>query len=102
MICELKVDITIIGGGPGGYTAAVQAAKMGAKVVVIEKDKLGGTCFNRGGVPAKTLVHSAQSYQYIKHMDNIGICVDNLAVDFKKVMQRTNDVAEETVAQITP
>ncbi len=100
MAYKLKADITIIGGGAGGYMAAVQAAKMGAKVVVVEKDKLGGTCFNRGGVPAKTLVHSAQTYQYIKRMDKIGIYADNLAVDFKKVMQRTNDVAEETVAQI--
>jgi NADPH-dependent 2,4-dienoyl-CoA reductase/sulfur reductase-like enzyme len=64
-INELETRITIIGGGPGGYVAAIKAAQMGANVVLIEKDKLGGICTNWGCIPTKTLIYSAEIYKNI-------------------------------------
>lgn len=58
----MKYDIAIIGGGPGGYTAAEKAAKAGMQVVLFEQDHLGGTCLNRGCMPTKALLHSAETY----------------------------------------
>ena len=60
-------DILIIGGGPGGYVAAIRAAQLGKKVAVIEKENLGGVCLNWGCIPTKALLKSAQIYEYINH-----------------------------------
>ena len=59
----MKYDIVVIGGGPGGYVAAIRAAQLGAKVVLFERDSLGGTCLNRGCIPTKALLKSAQVYR---------------------------------------
>src|SRR5699024_6614581 len=64
----MKFDIAVIGGGPGGYTAAEQAAKGGRSVVLFEKEDLGGTCLNRGCVPTKALLHSAEAYAALAHI----------------------------------
>ena len=60
----MRYDVAIIGGGPGGYTAAHKAAKNGLKTILFEKDKLGGTCLNRGCIPTKALLHGAEIYDY--------------------------------------
>ena len=62
----MNYDIAIIGGGPGGYTAAEKAAKAGLQVVLFEKDYLGGTCLNRGCMPTKSLLHSAETFAALK------------------------------------
>lgn len=87
---ELQSDIAIIGGGPGGYVAAIQAAKMGAKVVLIEKESLGGTCLNRGCIPTKALVSSAKVYKNLKEASNFGCCAENVSADIKKIIDRKN------------
>lgn len=87
---ELESDIAIIGGGPGGYVAAIQAAKMGAKVVLIEKESLGGTCLNRGCIPTKALVSSAKVYKNLKEASNFGCCAENVSADIKKIIDRKN------------
>jgi len=87
----------IIGGGPGGYVAAIRAAQLGAKVTLIEKDKLGGTCLNRGCIPTKALLHDAKLYHALlksSFFQNISIPPDAL---FDSMMDRKKRVVEELV-----
>ncbi|MDN5302927.1 MAG: dihydrolipoamide dehydrogenase [Thermoanaerobacteraceae bacterium] len=97
---ELECDITIIGGGPGGYVAAIQAAKMGAKVILIEKDVLGGTCLNRGCIPTKSLVRSAEIFKNLKEAEDFGCQAENISVDIKSVVGRKNRVITQLVQGI--
>ena len=73
-------DILILGGGPGGYVAAIKGAQLGFKVAVIEKNTVGGVCLNEGCIPTKTLLKSAKVYRLINHASNYGITVDKTAV----------------------
>ena len=93
-------DIAIIGAGPGGYVAAIQAAKMGADVVLIEKDTVGGTCLNRGCIPTKTFVRSAEVFDNLKNAESFGCRAEQVSVDFKKVVARKNDVVRQLVGGI--
>jgi dihydrolipoamide dehydrogenase len=86
-------DIAIIGGGPGGYVAAIRAAQLGLKTAVIEKDKLGGVCLNWGCIPTKALLKNAEIYNHFKHATEFGISYENLQFDFKKIIKRSRDVA---------
>lgn len=94
---EIDTDITIIGGGPGGYVAAIQAAKMGAKVVLIEKEKLGGTCLNLGCIPTKCFVRSSEVFENLKEAEKYGLYAENPRVDMKKVVERKNSVVTQLV-----
>ena len=67
------VDLIVIGAGPGGYEAAAYAAKLGKKVVLIEKNELGGTCLNVGCIPAKTLLRSARAYEDVLEASRYGV-----------------------------
>ena len=89
-----KVDLVVIGSGPGGYPAALQAAKLGKKVVIIEKRALGGTCLNRGCIPTKTLLHAAESIEELKKMETIGITAHYKAFDMSQLIDRKNQVVE--------
>lgn len=64
---EFQYDLIVIGAGPGGYIPALQASREGLKTAVIEKDALGGTCLNRGCIPTKTLLHTAEYYRSIRN-----------------------------------
>jgi dihydrolipoyl dehydrogenase len=75
-------DIAVIGAGPGGYPAAIRAAQLGAKVAIIEKEKLGGTCLNWGCIPTKALIAAAETFEKIKHAERYGITVKDAAVDY--------------------
>lgn len=97
---ELECDIAIIGGGPGGYVAAIKAAQMGAKVVLIEKDALGGTCLNRGCIPTKSFVRSAQILNTVKHSGAFGVLTEGAAVDMKRVVKQKNTVVSQLTAGI--
>ncbi|MDI6802771.1 MAG: dihydrolipoyl dehydrogenase [Bacteroidota bacterium] len=88
-----QYDIAIIGGGPGGYVAAIRAAQLGFKTAVIEKDKLGGVCLNWGCIPTKALLKNAEIYNHFKHAAEFGITYENLQFDFKKIIKRSRDVA---------
>ena len=65
-------DLAVLGGGPGGYVAAIRAAQLGKKVCIIEKDKLGGVCLNWGCIPTKALLKNAEVYQTVKKADTYG------------------------------
>lgn len=97
---ELQADITIIGGGPGGYVAAIQAAKLGAKVVLVEKENVGGTCLNWGCIPTKSLVRSAQVFKELSSANEYGICAENVSVNMKEVISRKNNVVKQLVQGI--
>ena len=96
----LSTDIVVIGGGPGGYVAAIQAAKLGAKVVVIEKDQVGGTCLNRGCIPTKALVRSAQVFADIKAAEDYGIVVESPTINMAKVIERKDAIVANLVQGI--
>ena len=91
---ENKFDFGIIGSGPAGFTAALLAAEKGLKVVLFEKDKIGGICLNKGCIPTKTIMHSAELYKDVKNAENIGIVANDVKFDFAKVMERKNKVTE--------
>lgn len=81
-------DIVIIGGGPGGYVAAIRAAQLGAEVVLVEKDRLGGTCLNRGCIPTKAYYRNAQFLNDMRQARSFGIAVEGFSVDIKKMLER--------------
>jgi len=89
-----KFDVVIIGGGPGGYVAAIRASQLGFKTALIEKDRVGGICLNWGCIPTKALLKSAELYNLMKRADEFGLKLENLAFDFKKVILRSRQVAE--------
>lgn len=85
-------DIGIIGSGPAGYSAALFAAGKGAKVVLFEKNKTGGTCLNRGCIPTKAILKNSQIYKTIKNCDRFGVYAAEISFDFNKVSQRKNKI----------
>ncbi len=89
-----QYDIAILGGGPGGYVAAIRAAQLGFKTVIIEKDVLGGICLNWGCIPTKALLKSAELYDTIKnHSGEFGLSVENVDFDFEKIIKRSRRVS---------
>ncbi len=90
-------DIAVIGGGPGGYVAAAYAAKKGAKVVLVEKDTPGGTCLNRGCIPTKALIRTAEVYKTLQEAGRYGCRAEKVEVDFKKAMARKDRVVKGLV-----
>lgn len=85
-------ELIVIGAGPGGYVAAIRAAQLGMKTAVIEKQDIGGTCLNRGCVPTKTLLHSAELVNEVKEAGTFGVNVQGVALDFRKIHERKKEV----------
>jgi dihydrolipoamide dehydrogenase len=91
----MKYNLVIIGSGPGGYVAAIRASQLGLKVGVIEKSELGGVCLNWGCIPTKSLLKSAQVYEYVKHAAEYGVDIQgDIKADFKKMVMRSRGVAD--------
>lgn len=95
-----RYDIAIIGGGPGGYVAAIRAAQLGAKVALVEKDQLGGVCLNRGCIPTKALVKSIELLRQFEEADEFGVIAGQPAFDFTRLMSRKREVVEKSVAGV--
>lgn len=90
---KFDADIIVIGAGPGGYVAAIRAAQLGASVIVVEKQYLGGTCLNWGCVPSKVMIASAERFQHVKHAGPMGVKVEgDVTVDFETLMKRKEKV----------
>ncbi|MCJ7790748.1 MAG: FAD-dependent oxidoreductase, partial [Candidatus Atribacteria bacterium] len=89
-----EIDVAIIGGGPGGYVAAIKAAHLGLKAVLIEKDKLGGVCLNRGCIPTKALVATAELLNQLQRAKEFGIQVKEYSFDFPAIMKRKEMIAQ--------
>lgn len=89
-----KFDIAVIGGGPGGYPAAIKAAQCGKSVALIEAKAVGGTCLNRGCIPSKALIANAEILQQIKKAEEFGIVIEKVSFDYKTMVERKNQVVE--------
>ncbi|MBI5403603.1 MAG: dihydrolipoyl dehydrogenase [Ignavibacteriae bacterium] len=88
-----EFDLTVIGSGPGGYTAAIRAAQLGFKTAIIERDKLGGVCLNWGCIPTKSLLKDAEIMNSLKHLKEHGISAENISFDLSKIIDRSRKVA---------
>ncbi len=88
----IEADLIVIGAGPGGYATAAKAAANGSKVIVIERDYLGGTCLNRGCIPTKALCKSAEVAAEVAEAEAFGVKVDGFAFDYPKAVTRKNEV----------
>ena len=93
-------QVAIIGGGPAGYTAAEIAGKAGLRVVLFEKNKLGGVCLNEGCIPTKTLLYSAKMYNSMQSAAKYGVAVSGSVIDLKKVMSRKSKVIRKLMLGI--
>jgi len=87
-------QVIVVGGGVGGYAAALRAARLGADVTLVEKEKIGGVCLNKGCIPTKVLLHSASLYREVKRASLFGIAAEKLEVDFSKVLARKNKIVD--------
>ena len=91
----MNYDVLIIGSGPGGYVTAIRAAQLGLKVAVVEMENLGGICLNWGCIPTKSLLKSAQAYEYAKHASDYGVTITGeVKPDFTAMVKRSRDVAD--------
>ncbi|MGV8980971.1 dihydrolipoyl dehydrogenase [Clostridium sp.] len=94
---EKEKDIVIIGGGPGGYVAAIRAAQLGARVCIIEKAELGGTCLNRGCIPTKVLYRNAEILNTLKNINEFGIKVESYSISVKEIQNRKEKIVNQLV-----
>lgn len=90
-----KFDVVVIGGGPGGYVAAIRASQLGLKTAVVEANHLGGICLNWGCIPTKALLRSAEVLRTVQHAGEFGISVTGVSFDIKKIVKRSRDVAAQ-------
>ena len=93
-------DVVVLGGGPGGYVAAIRAAQLGQKVAVVEREHLGGICLNWGCIPTKALLKSAELYQKMMHAEEYGIIAGKAEFDIEKIVARSRDVSSKLVGGI--
>lgn len=92
---EQNFDVVVVGGGPGGYVAAIRAAQLGFNTAIVEREHLGGICLNWGCIPTKALLRSAEINSLIKHADQYGFKIDSYSFDFKKIIERSRKVAAQ-------
>ncbi len=92
---DKNFDVVVIGGGPGGYVAAIRAAQLGMKTAVVEANHLGGICLNWGCIPTKALLRSAEVYHLMKHADQFGLSAKDISFDIGKIVQRSRGVAKQ-------
>lgn len=91
----MNYDVLVLGSGPGGYVAAIRAAQLGLKTGIVERENLGGICLNWGCIPTKSLLKSAQVFEYMQHATDYGIAVEgNVKPDFAKIITRSRGVAD--------
>jgi dihydrolipoamide dehydrogenase len=92
-MAETSFDLIVVGGGPGGYVAAIRAAQLGLKTAVVERENMGGICLNWGCIPTKALLRTSEVYGLIKHAEAYGLSVKDVSYDHKKIVERSRKVA---------
>ena len=85
-----EFDLGVIGCGPAGYTAALHAAKHGLKVIIFEKNEIGGICLNKGCIPTKSIMHASEMYYKLKHCENCGISAKEISLNWEQILERKN------------
>ena len=88
-----QYDIVVLGGGPGGYVAAIRASQLNKKVAIIESNHLGGICLNWGCIPTKSLLKNAEVLDLIKNSNQYGINIKEYSVEWDKIIKRSRDIA---------
>jgi dihydrolipoamide dehydrogenase len=96
-----EFDIAVVGGGPGGYVAAIRAAQLGFKTAVVEREHLGGICLNWGCIPTKALLRTAEIVALMHHLGDFGLKAKDIGYDFGKVIKRSRDVAGQLNRGVT-
>jgi len=99
-MAEEKFDLVVIGGGPGGYVAAIRAAQLGMKTAVVEREHLGGICLNWGCIPTKALLRSSEINHLLGHLGEYGFSADNIKFDLEKVVKRSRAVAKQLASGV--
>jgi dihydrolipoamide dehydrogenase len=94
-MADTSFDLIVVGGGPGGYVAAIRAAQLGIKTAVIEREHMGGICLNWGCIPTKALLRTSEVYGLIKHADAYGLTVKDVSFDPRKIVERSRKVANQ-------
>ncbi len=97
---DQQFDLVIIGGGPGGYVAAIRAAQLGMKAAVVEREHLGGICLNWGCIPTKALLRSSEINHLLHHLGDYGFSADNIKFDLDKVVKRSRGVAKQLASGV--
>lgn len=97
----ISYDLGIIGAGPAGYTAAIRASQKGLKVVLFEKEAIGGVCLNKGCIPTKTIMHSCDLYNSIKKAEKFGIKISDFSYDYEKILERKNTITQKLQKSLT-
>lgn len=90
-----EFDLVVLGGGTGGYVAAIRAAQLGMNVAIVEKDKLGGTCLHRGCIPSKALLRSAEVFATAQESEKFGVITESVKLDFAKVQERKQAIIDQ-------
>lgn len=96
-MAERKTQLLVIGGGPGGYVAAMKAAMLGLEVTLVERDRVGGTCLNRGCIPTKAVLHSAELYHQMKNSADTGVTAENVKLDLAQVDRHKQKIVDTLV-----
>ena len=92
-MAEHEFDLVVIGGGPGGYVAAIRAAQLKMKVALVEREHLGGICLNWGCIPTKALLRSSEIYHLVNNLGSFGLKAKEVSFDFGAVVKRSRAVA---------
>ncbi|MBS4194602.1 dihydrolipoyl dehydrogenase [Lederbergia citri] len=90
-----EYDLVILGGGTGGYVAAIRASQLGLKTAIVEKEKIGGTCLHKGCIPSKALLRSAEVFSLTKKAEEFGVLASDIELNFKKVQARKSSIIEQ-------
>ena len=89
-----RYDLAVLGGGPGGYTAAIRASQLGLRTVLVERDRLGGVCGNWGCIPSKAIIRSAEIYENARQGERLGIVPGTLSFDYARIVANSRAAAE--------
>jgi dihydrolipoamide dehydrogenase len=92
-MAQHEADVVVVGGGPGGYVAAIRSAQLGMKTALVEREHLGGICLNWGCIPTKALLRTAEIYHQMQHADLFGLAANGVSFDAGKVVKRSRQVA---------